>query len=103
MIEVKKQLHALARSHKISSDIYKMQAETIDTKILKDVIDLISIVNKLLLFVKGLAASIITNRAEKNKEKPAGLNQIIKPLLSLLKHEEIEENWAPIFAYGAFR
>jgi len=102
VIEVKKQLHALARSHKISSDIYKMQAETIDTKILKDVIDLISIVNKLLLFVKGLAASIITNRAEKNKEKPAGLNQIIKPLLSLLKHEEIEDSWAQIFAKGLF-
>ena len=52
--------------------------------------------------MKGIAASILTQKAHESKSKPQNLNMIIKPLLSLLKLEEVDEKWALMFSNGMF-
>lgn len=44
----------------------------------------------------------MTSRAQQAGVKPKALNSIIKPLLSLLKLEEVDPKWAEIFARGLF-
>jgi hypothetical protein len=93
---------------KIPFGVYKLQAETLDIKvtyhdqILKHITDLMLVTEKLCLYVKGISASILTKRAIEAKSKPQNLNMIIKPLLSLLKLEEVEPQWAHLFAEGMF-
>lgn len=60
------------------------------------------VTEKLCLYVKGVSAAILTKRAHEAKVKPQSLNMIIKPLLSLLKLEEVEPQWAQLFAQGMF-
>lgn len=108
MVELKKTLNGLANNRKILIAECKMQTESMDQKvgpidqILKHITDLILIVNKLCLYMKGLAAATLTSRAVSSKSKPQSLNSIIKPLLSLLKLEEVEPEWADLFAQGLF-
>lgn len=44
----------------------------------------------------------MTSKAQQAGVKPKSLNSIIKPLLSLLKLEEVESKWADMFAIGLF-
>lgn len=101
-MEIKKNLHTLAKSEKLSYPIYKIESDIIELKILKDVNELICIANKLLLYIKGLSGSILTTISVKSKEKPSHLNQIVKPLLTLLKLEEVDSKWIYLYSRGLF-
>jgi hypothetical protein len=108
LVEVKKTLHQLAMASKIPFGVYKLQAETLDIKvrscdqILKHITDLMLVTEKIALYAKGTSAAILNKRALESKSKPQNLNGIIKPLLSLTKLEEVEPQWAQLFAEGMF-
>ena len=102
LVELKDLLHSLSRDGTVPYGVYKMQTETLDSRIIKPIRDLLVITHLLGVYLKGLAAAITTGRVVREKKKPQGLNSVIKPLLALIKMDDLDSTWAEMFAKGLF-
>jgi SNF2 family DNA or RNA helicase len=102
LISLKELMQSLSRDGTIPYGVCKMQTETLDTKILKYIGETLIVSHLLGLYLKGLAASMLTGKMVREKKKPEGLNLVIKPLVALLKMEDLEGVWEEIFARGLF-